>query len=163
LQQKWSIMITILPFDERFQPDITAFMNAIEKEFTEPISHSDPKTKKITELADLSTEKYWVAVSNGKAVGTIGLTIISNEKIVLKRMFISPEFRGKGIAKLLLNVLFTWANENKVKAIYLGTMSQFKTAHQFYEKNGFSKIEKRDLPRDFPINPVDSLFYFKPL
>lgn len=155
--------IKIIPFDAKFQADITAFMNAIEKEFTEPISHSNPKTKKMTELANLSSEKYWIAVSNEKAVGTIGLTRITNEKIVLKRMFISPDFRGKGIAKLLLNTLHTWAEENKMKAIYLGTMSQFKTAQLFYENNGFSKIEKTALPEDFSINPVHSLFYCKVL
>jgi N-acetylglutamate synthase-like GNAT family acetyltransferase len=156
-------MITILPFDERFQLDITNFMNAIEKEFAEPISHSNPKTKKITELANLATEKYWVALSNERAIGTIGLTMISSEKIVLKRMFVSPEFRGKGVAKLLLNTLLNWADGTKMKAIYLGTMGQFKTAQQFYENNGFVKIEKSALPEDFPVNPVDSLFYCKAL
>lgn len=156
-------MITILPFSAKFQADITAFMDAIEKEFAEPISHSDPKTKTITELTNLSTEKYWIAVSNEKAIGTIGLTILSNKKIVLKRMFVSPDFRGKGIAKLLLNTLLTWAEENKMKTIYLGTMGQFKTAQQFYSKNGFVNIEKSALPEDFPVNPVDSLFYCKAL
>jgi N-acetylglutamate synthase-like GNAT family acetyltransferase len=156
-------MITILPFDERFQLDIANFMNAIEKEFAEPISHSDPKTKKIAELANLATDRYWVAVSNEKAIGTIGLTMISSEQIVLKRMFVSPEFRGKGVAKLLLNTLLNWAEETKMKAIYLGTMRQFKTAQHFYENNDFVKIEKSALPEDFPMNPVDSLFYCKVL
>jgi N-acetylglutamate synthase-like GNAT family acetyltransferase len=156
-------MITIHPFSDKFQADITTFMNAIEKEFTEPISHSDPKTRTITELANLSTEKYWVAVSNAKAIGTIGLTLISDNNIVLKRMFVSPDFRGKGIAKQLLNALTNWGNKNKMKAMYLGTMSQFKIAQQFYENNGFVKIEKSSLPEDFPLNPVDSLFYCKVL
>lgn len=78
-------------------------------------------------------------------------------------MFISAAFRRKGIANLLLNALLTWATEHKIKSIYLGTMSQFKAAHQFYERSGFEKINRVELPKDFPVNPVDSLFYYKSL
>lgn len=155
--------IAIVNFSDNYQDDITAFMDRIEKEFAEPISHSDPRTKKMSELAKLLTEKYWVAVSNGKAVGTIGLSILSNRTIVLKRMFISPDHRRKGIADLLLNTLFKWAQDHTMKSIYLGTMSQFLAAHQFYERNGFEKIGRPDLPPDFPFNPVDTLFYYKSL
>lgn len=155
--------IQVIPFSDNYQADVTEFMDTIEREFAEPISHSNPATKKMSELANLPTEKYWVAVANGKAVGTIGFSLISNRTIVLKRMFISAAFRGKGIANLLLNVLLTCATEHKMKSIYLGTMSQFKAAHQFYERSGFEKIDRVELPKDFPVNPVDTLFYYKSL
>jgi hypothetical protein len=34
-----------------------------------------------------------------------------------------------------------------------------KAAHRFYEKNGFKQISKQDLPDDFPLMPVDNVFY----
>ena len=155
--------IQVVPFADNYQADVTELMDTIEREFAEPISHSNPATKKMSELANLPTEKYWVAVADGKAIGTVGLSMISNRTIVLKRMFMSAAFRGKGIANLLLNVLLAWAEEHNMKAIYLGTMSQFKAAHQFYERSGFERVERDELPKDFPVNPVDSLFYHKSL
>jgi GNAT superfamily N-acetyltransferase len=74
-------------------------------------------------------------------------------------MFLAYEFRGKGVAKLLLKTLLDWATENKIKTVYLGTMSQFKAAQKFYVNNGVTKIDQTDLPFDFPLNPVDAVFY----
>ena len=59
---------------------------------------------------------------------------------------------------LLLNVL-NWAKSNGVNTMYLGTMTQFKAAQKFYEKHHFTMIGVEQLPRDFPINPIDSIFY----
>lgn len=78
---------------------------------------------------------------------------------MLKRMFMANEFRGKGVAKMLLDTLLNWAVENKIVNIYLGTMNQFKAAQKFYEKNGFKEIAQTKLPVDFPINQLDSIFY----
>ncbi len=49
-----------------------------------------------------------------------------------------------------------------MSCIYLGTMSQFKAAHKFYEKNGFKKIIISNLPLSFITNPIDDVFYKKP-
>ena len=45
------------------------------------------------------------------------------------------------------------------RSVYLGTTEAFRAAHRFYEKNGFSEIEKGELPPAFPVMPVDSRFY----
>lgn len=156
-------MVIISPFIDKYQADIDLFMSAIEEEFAEPISTSDPNAKKIAEMALWTTDKYWVALADGKAIATLGMTKIANNSIALKRIFVNSDFRKKGIAKSLLDTLFTWAAENSCTTIYLGTMKQFKAAQKFYEKKGFTKIEKGSLPLDFPLNKVDTIFYKKTL
>ena len=151
--------VRIVPLNPSHQEDISRFMTTIATEFTEPITTVE--TKKITDLALLPTDKYWVATAEGKAVGTVGLTTIANHTIVLKRVFLAKEYRGQGVATALLDTVLDWANNQCIKRIYLGTMAQFKAAQKFYEKNGFTKISGQDLPIDFPRFHLDSVFYQK--
>ena len=46
-----------------------------------------------------------------------------------------------------------------VTRILLGTVDVLVAAHRFYEKNGFVRIDKRDLPAAFPLVAVDTRFY----
>lgn len=154
-----SANIKIVLFADKYQADIDIFMAQIKDEFVEDISIRNPDSKKISELALRPNERYWVALSSNKAIGTLGLIVIASDIVVLKRMFILSEFRGKGVAKRMLDTTIDWAQANGVRSIYLGTMSQFKAAQKFYEKHGFKVIEKNKLPNEFPINPVDSIFY----
>lgn len=143
--------VQIVSYNNKHQADIDQLLESILLEFDLPARA--PKNPLVL------PDAYWVAEFNGKAIGTIALFNMKNRSVVLKKMFVSKEFRGKGISKMLLDTLFKWARENNFARVYLGTMTEFKAAHRFYEKNGFKKIERKNLPRDFPINPVDPLYY----
>jgi RimJ/RimL family protein N-acetyltransferase len=151
--------ISILPFQKEYQNDIDEMMESIALEFKQNILTEN--YKKIIELAELQNCKFWVAIVNKKVVGTIGLVELENQNAEIKKMFVSKSFRGQGISKLLLQTLTNWTMQNKFKHIHLGTMAQFEVAQRFYEKNGFKKISKFELPKDFFINPLDSIFYTK--
>jgi ribosomal protein S18 acetylase RimI-like enzyme len=64
---------------------------------------------------------------------------------------------------MLLDTLINFAIDSKVSNIFLGTMSQFKAAQKFYKKHNFIIIPQTFLPIDFPINPVDTIFYKREL
>lgn len=156
-----TFQIHIKPFQSHHQADIDNLMTTLAEEFTDNIF--SPQSKTITEVSLLSTDKYWVAYTNDIVVGTIGFSELKDNNIVLKRMFLSKEFRGQGVAKMLLDKLINFAIDNNVSNIYLGTMTQFKAAQKFYEKNNFTKIPQTVLPIDFTINPVDTIFYRREL
>jgi len=104
---------------------------------------------------------FWGAKINGELVGTIGLIKCSDDFGAIRKMFVKKEYRGKayGIAQLLLETLIAYSKEIGLKSLYLGTKDVLQAALRFYEKNGFSLIEKTELPKDFPIMPVDNVFY----
>ncbi len=156
-----TFQINIKPFQTHHQADIDSLMTTLAEEFADNIF--SPQSKTITEVLLLSTDKYWVAYTNDKVVGTIGFSKLKDNNIVLKRMFLSKEFRGQGVAKMLLDKLINFAIDNNVSNIYLGTMTQFKAAQKFYEKYNFTKIPQTVLPIDFTINPVDTIFYRREL
>ena len=104
--------------------------------------------------------QFWLAVDEEKGVvGTLGIVKFNKRQAVLKKMFVNVEYRGKSVAQLLLDNLFEYCRIENIKEIYLGTVEQFKAAHRFYEKNNFEPIVKSELPIDFPVLKVDSVFY----
>lgn len=143
----------IVPYEKKHQQEIDFMMESIAKEFTEPIS-----TNRIAQSI-FPPDIYLVAMVENKVVGTISNTKLENNNSVLRKMFLHKNYRGQGIAELLLQNIINWANDNTVNSIYLGTMAQFSTAQKFYERLNFEQIDKELLPNDFPINPVDSIFY----
>lgn len=134
-------------------------MGSIALEFKEPIFTE--KSKKMIDVYLMSNNKFWVATYSNKVVGTIGIVKLTNENAVLKSMFVDKMYRGQGISNLLLDTLINWAMQNKFRQIYLGTMTQFTAGQRFYEKNGFVKCNKTELPTDFTINTLDTIFYTK--
>jgi N-acetylglutamate synthase-like GNAT family acetyltransferase len=155
-----SNQMQIIPYSRQYQIEIDILMDKIREEFQEPISSQ--KSFMAADAIKLPDE-YLLALVNNKVVGTISVTKLENSNSVLRRMFLNKNFRGQGIAESLLTQATNWAIQNKLKAIYLGTMTQFKAAQKFYEKHNFKKITLENLPADFPVNPVDSIFYKKDL
>jgi N-acetylglutamate synthase-like GNAT family acetyltransferase len=153
------IDVSIEPFNESHQHSIDVLSREIQREFFIPFSSKDSRS--ITELSKDPNQKYWVALSHGKVIGTIGVVKISENRGVLKRMFLKKGFRGKenGIAHKLLQLAIYYSIENDLTEIYLGTMTQFVAAQKFYISQGFVQITEKQLPKDFPANPMDTLFY----
>lgn len=151
--------IQILPFQVEHQNDINVMMGSIALEFKESIFTEN--SKKIIDIFSIPNNQFWVAIDNNKVVGTIGMVILSNQNIVLKSMFVDKMYRGQGVSNLLLKTLVNWAVQNKYKKIFLGTMTQFLAGQRFYEKTGFVRCTKKDLPLDFPINKLDANYYTK--
>jgi N-acetylglutamate synthase-like GNAT family acetyltransferase len=67
------------------------------------------------------------------------------------------------VAKRLLDTLTAWAEQKKVRRIFLGTTDKFRAAHRFYEKSGFTEITRDALPATFLFMAVDTKFYRRDL
>lgn len=151
--------IRIISYLPKYQIEVTNMLAEITLEFEETIF------LKSTTNRPAPPNPYWVALYKKEVVGTVGLLPISNHKAILKSMMVKKAFRGKelGLSNLLLHTAINWSQANSINQIYLGTMAQFKAAQSFYQKNGFQKISKDQLPDDFINNPLDSLYFYRSL
>ncbi len=59
----------------------------------------------------------------------------------MKRMFVRPEYRGKGVSKIVLSALEEWAKEMGYKASVLETGTKQEIAMELYKKAGYLLIE----------------------
>lgn len=109
---------------------------------------------------------FWIAINEtGEVIGTIGLFNLGNNAADLRRMFVKPAYRGKekGVSKKLLDLLLIFAKDKGFKKIYLESTSVFKAAARFYSKNGFEKVDRTELPDNFPVVRVAEYFFVREL
>lgn len=86
--------------------------------------------------------KYVVlAYENEIPVGCGALKAYETGIMEIKRMFVSPEHRGKGIASLILTELEQWAKELGFTTCILETGKKQHEAIALYAKCGYTVIE----------------------
>jgi N-acetylglutamate synthase-like GNAT family acetyltransferase len=156
-----------MPIIRPFLPDdasgvASTIVTIQQSEFGIPITLDDqPDLKDIEGFYQRGRGNFWVATIDAQVVGTIGLLDIGNRQCALRKMFVSPQYRGRefGVAQALLGTLLRWCRAEGVREVFLGTTDKFLAAHRFYEKNGFAEIGRAALPAAFPVMAVDSKFY----
>ncbi len=83
-----------------------------------------------------------VAYKNEVAVGCGAFKHFDGETAEVKRMFVSPQCRGEGIATKILNELELWALELNYKATVLETGVKYPEALALYQKHGYNPIPR---------------------
>lgn len=81
-----------------------------------------------------------VAYENEKAVGCGAFKEYEKGTAEIKRMFVRPENRGRGIAGNILNELETWAKELNYAEAILETGVKQPEAIRLYRKSGYEII-----------------------
>jgi GNAT superfamily N-acetyltransferase len=81
-----------------------------------------------------------VAYENEKPVGCGAIKELMAGTMEIKRMYVTPENRGKGIASQLLSALENWAAELAFSQCMLETGIRQPEAIALYEKNGYERI-----------------------
>lgn len=153
----------IRPWTRADQEGVIALISGIQRgEFGLSITPQDqPDLMDIDGFYRPGVGEFWVAEGAGAVVGCIALLDIGDGRAALRKMFVDALWRGaeRGVAKALLSTLLDHARASGITEIYLGTTTRFLAAHRFYEKHGFARVEKGDLPPAFPVMSVDTVFY----
>lgn len=87
-----------------------------------------------------SIKNVVVAYQDQFAVGCGAFKKYDDEMVEIKRMFVRPESRGKGIASEILRVLEKWATELNFTASILETGFKQPEAIRLYEKSAYAVI-----------------------
>lgn len=156
-------MIEIREYTGEKTDDIIDMILDIQvNEYNLPINReSQPDLLSIMDYYQEGNGNFWIAEHDSRVAGTVALKDIGDSFAALRKMFVKKDYRGRGwnISRLLLETVFHWGRERKIKKIFLGTTDKFIAAHRFYEKNGFIEIHRDELPDSFPVMKVDSRFY----
>ena len=100
---------------------------------------------------------FFVVREDGAAAGCGGVQLFGSDYGELKRMYVRPEFRGRGLGKLMLNQLAEYAHKNGVGLLRLETGIHQKEAIGLYEGFGFKRIPPFGEYKPDPL----SIFYEK--
>jgi putative acetyltransferase len=83
---------------------------------------------------------FFVMQKDETPAGCGGVQIFGMEYGEIKRMFVRPQFRGLGLAKMMLNHLANYTKEKGVKVLRLETGIHQTEAIGLYENFGFVQI-----------------------
>jgi GNAT superfamily N-acetyltransferase len=98
-----------------------------------------------------------VGWTGGVAVCVGGVKRLDERTCEIKRMYVAPGWRGRGVARALLGELEATARRLGYEIARLDTGPQQQGARGLYESAGYSEIE------NFNANPVASFWGEKPL
>ena len=99
--------------------------------------------------------RLFLAYYNTKPAGCVALKKMTNEICEMKRLFVRPEFRGKGIGKIFTKKIILEAKVIGYSKMRLDTISSMKAAVQIYRSFGFYETEP------YYDNPVSDAIYFE--
>ena len=103
----------------------------------------DPTTDALYDLFQTPGSIYYVAELDGQLIGGAGIypsAGLPPHTCELVKMYLSPEARGKGTGKMLIENALQFAREAGYKKVYIETMPELAKAVQIYEKMGFKKL-----------------------
>ncbi|MBU5360472.1 GNAT family N-acetyltransferase [Enterococcus raffinosus] len=158
--------IEIVPFEEKYTQQVVDLILPIQRdEFNIDISIEDqPDLLSIQEEYIDTGGNFWIALSCSRVIGTIALVKLENHCGAIKKMFAAKEFRGeKQVGKKLLNTLVTYCKNQGYVRLYLGTVDVLKAAQKFYKKHDFQLIDKSEMPKDYHLMDVDTVFFMRDL
>ena len=85
---------------------------------------------------------FWVAVKGGKVVGTFGLERASDDAMELRRMYVDPTARRRGIARRMLQFAEDECRSRNVSRLQLSTAGIQQAALALYRNAGYRLIRK---------------------
>ena len=103
---------------------------------------------------------FLVAYLDGAAVGCGAVRRIDEETAELKRMYVEPSVRGRGVGRALVDALEREARLLGLKTIVLETGTRLAPAIKLYEKMGYARIP---LFGEYLASPDTSLCFGKSL
>lgn len=138
--------------------DAQALIAELESELA-PFYPSESRHGYSVERLRAEAVAFFLIRADGVPAGCGGVKLVGTEYGEVKRMYVRPQFRGLGLAALMLDHLADYAQRHGVRVLRLETGIHQQAAIRLYEGMGFQQI----LPfGEYKADPL-SRFYEKRL
>lgn len=96
-----------------------------------------------------------LAKEGSQLIGCVALRKIDNETCEMKRLYVRPDFRGKGIGRALSQKIIDEAHAIGYRRMRLDTIPTMKQANALYYSFGFKKI------KPYRYNPIEGALFME--
>lgn len=99
--------------------------------------------------------RLYLVRADGAPAGCIAMKRLDESRCEMKRLYIRPAFRGKGLARRLVELLLSDARKEGYQAMLLDTFPFLEGAIHLYRTLGFYEIPS------YNNSPLDTTIYMK--
>jgi len=85
--------------------------------------------------------QVFFALDNRSVIGTVAMIKSLDDTFELAKMTVQEDFRGKGIANMLMDECLEFAKQNNANEIFLISNDTLIIARKLYDKYGFKEVE----------------------
>ena len=133
-------MIEIVWFNKKYSEQFF-ILNKVWIEESWRLEDSDKKDLLNPDKIVENGGQVFFALENKVPVGTVAMIKSSDDRFELAKMTVQENFRGKGIANMLMDECLKFAKENKAKEIFLISNDSLRIARNLYDKYGFKEVD----------------------
>jgi GNAT superfamily N-acetyltransferase len=151
-------MSAIITAERPDAPDAITLITELEA-ILDPLYPSESRHGLSVERLITEGVPFFILRYSGVAAACGGVKLFGADYAEIKRMYVRPQFRGRGFAKLMLNHLSAYARAQNVTLLRLETGIHQHEAIALYERMGFYAIPPFG---DYKPDPL-SRFYEKSL
>ena len=119
--------------------DATALITELDA-YLEPLYARESRHGFSVERLIADAVAFFVIRDDGAPAGCGGIKLFGTEYGEIKRMWVRPEYRGRGFGQLMLDHLADYATQRGVKILRLETGIHQHAAIRLYEQRGFGRI-----------------------
>ncbi|HEX2631078.1 MAG TPA: GNAT family N-acetyltransferase [Chitinophagaceae bacterium] len=141
-------MIEIITYENKYQPDFKRLNLEWLDGYGLTESHDIAMLDDPEGMIINANGMIFLAKDNDTIIGSAGIVQDHHHKehYELVKMFVSPEYRGKGLSKLLLDRCLEEARKLGAQKMILFSSSKLQTALKLYEQYGFKHVDVTDSP-----------------
>ena len=157
-----------MEFDIRPGYDAPEEIAALFKEYTDALVAEEPEFRRYLDLqgydaeAEHPEDKYsmpggrlYLARAEGKPVGCVALRQIDEKRCEIKRLYVRPAYRERGLGGQLIQRLISDARAIGYECLLLDTLPFLTDAIGMYHRRGFV-----DIP-SYNNSPMENLVYMR--
>jgi putative acetyltransferase len=133
------LTIVAEPFDSEDARQLIAGLDAGLAAIYPPAQRFGPNLK--PEQLEAGRGTFLVARDGGRAVGCGAIRLLDATNAEVKRMYVEPEQRGKGVGRFVLESLEAAARDMGVQRLVLETGDQQGAAIALYRRAGFTQLD----------------------
>jgi GNAT superfamily N-acetyltransferase len=138
------LTIEIVPFEATHAEGFSALVADTLREFG--FEH-DPELDNDLDDPGGTYVALWIALAGGEVAGSVALRDLGDGAYKLKRMYLLPAHRGRGLGRRLLATALDWARANDARVVRLDTAEGMAAARRLYESAGFVQLPDGEVPR----------------
>jgi GNAT superfamily N-acetyltransferase len=151
----------IIKYQEKYKQQVIALILHIQNDEAKialPLA-AQPDLLDVPSYYEKKGGGFWLAVEKGEVIGTFAFMNYGAGNAVLKKFFVRADWRSRKIGFALYNTVLAYLKQHGYKQALLDTPSVAKTSHRFYEREGFVRLAKEELPFPYDYPDRDSYLY----